>query len=374
MISTADQIRDLVPEEDNPEVFHRAVADTSAARRIARARAAAVEGEVSPPKEGREEPAEDKVPPFSLLPLATTFSDFLATPLQPRRRLMGNWLFAGDLGAIIASRGSGKSWFSMLLAKALAMGAALDDWAGPDLPVRVGIFDSEMAEEDIHERASAAGLADAGENLLLLHYAAVLRARNQPINLACLEDQTLLIEWAKAERLEVLILDNLTTSVSGAEENNNDDFRDKVQPLLLSARAAGITLLLIGHLGKNGSWRGASGKEDLLDWTLKLTRDETSTDDVLVIKSTFGKFRRSRAGNGPLRWSLTARPGEAISFTSEPYSGPEAMLGLVQDGVHKPSEIAEELGVTASCVSKWGKKLADQGRLEKGKRDEWKLP
>jgi AAA domain len=330
--------------------------------------------ELSPyrPKTTAKPAGPDDRAAFSLTPLAVTCADFIATPLPPRRRLLGNWLFAGDLGAIIASRGSGKTWFTMLISKAIATGTALGDWAAPDEQLRVGIYDSEMALEDLHERAASCGLADV-QKIFLLSYSSILQARQRPLNLANLEDHALLIEWAKDEKLDVVFLDNLTTSVSGVEENGNDDFRDKVQPLLLSARAAGITLIIVGHLGRSGKWRGASGKEDLLDWTLKLVRDEDSEDDRLVVKSHFDKFRRSRDGNGPLRWTIRAAAGEEIDITSEPFQGVEAMIALIAAGVTKPSELAEELGVTGSCISKWGKKGMDSGRLAQPRRGEWGL-
>ena len=312
-------------------------------------------------------------PAFSLVPLAVSLEGLLATTLPPRRRLLGNFLHAGDLGALIASRGSGKSWFTMLMSRALARAESMGDWDGPKVPVKVGIYDSEMPLEDLHQRAGACGMADAGNNVLLVHYGAILQARQRPLNLANLEDQLLLIGWARTEGIEVLFLDNLTTSVCGVEENGDDDFRDKVQPLLLAARAAGITLILVGHLGRNGNWRGASGKEDLLDWTLKLTRDENSDDGTLMVKSSFDKLRRSRVGNLPLRWTLASVPEEKLSVTSEPFQGLEAMIALVASGVTKPAELAEELGVSGGTISKWGKKGIDAGRLQKSTRSEWEL-
>jgi hypothetical protein len=320
----------------------------------------------------RPSTAAEAKPAFSLTPLSVTCSDFIATPLPARRRILGQWLYAGDLGAIIAARGSGKTWFTMLIAKAIATGTALGDWEAPEQPLRVGIYDSEMAIEDLHGRAASCGLASV-QDILLLSYSRILQERQRPLNLANVEDHALLIEWAKESRLDVVFLDNLTTSVSGVEENGNDDFRDKVQPLLLSARAAGVTLIIVGHLGRNGKWRGASGKEDMLDWTLKLARDEDSDDHQLVVKSNFDKFRRSRDGNGPLRWTIRATPGEDIDITSEPFQGLEAMIALVAAGVTTPSQLAEELGVTGGCISKWGKKGLDSGQLVKVTRGEWKL-
>jgi hypothetical protein len=320
----------------------------------------------------RPSTAAEAKPAFRLTPLSVTCADFIATPLPARRRILGQWLYAGDLGAIIATRGSGKTWFTMLIAKAIATGTPLGDWEAPEQPLRVGIYDSEMAIEDLHERASSCGLASV-QDILLLSYSRILQERQRPLNLANVEDHALLIEWAKESRLDVVFLDNLTTSVSGLEENSNDDFREKVQPLLLAARAAGITLIMVGHLGRNGKFRGASGKEDMLDWTLKLARDEDSDDHQLVVKSNFDKFRRSRDGNGPLRWTICAAAGKEIDITSKPFQGLEAMIALIDAGVTTPSQLAEELGVTGGCISKWGKKGLDSGRLVKLGRGEWAL-
>ena len=308
-----------------------------------------------------------------LAPLATSFSDLCGSPLPPRQRLLGQWLYAGDLGALIAERGSGKSWFVSMIARALAMGEPLGDWEAPDSPLRVGIYDSEMALEDLHQRACAVGLADAGDRVTLLHYSSILAQRGRPLNLANHEDQHDLVQWAKGAKLDVLFLDNLTTSISGVEENSNDGFRDQVQPLLLAARAAGITLILVGHLGRNGKWRGASGKEDLLDFTLKLTRDEDGTDGVLKVKTGFDKFRRSRDGNLPLLWTLDAPSGGRASMSSAPFKGLDAMIALIEQGITKPGELAEELLVSPGTISKWGKKGIDSGRLKKNGRSEWVL-
>lgn len=324
-----------------------------------------------------EQNAKDEAPVKSakenlLVPLAKTFADLLRTPLQPRKRILGNWLFQGDLGAIVASRGSGKTWVTMLIAKAISTAAPMGTWDGPDEPLRVGIFDSEMAPEDLHGRAQACGL-DGLESLLLLSYSDILQARRRPLNLADADDHELLLGWAREAKLDVLIVDNITTATSGISENDNSDFRDKIQPLFLGARAMGLTFITVGHAGRNGCWRGASAKEDLLDWTLLLARDDESEDDKLVLKSSFGKFRRSRDGNPPLKWTISAQAGEPIQVHSESYSGPDAMLSMVGAGIGQPSQLAEELGVSGGTISKWAKKLIDSGRLKKTGRSEYAL-
>ena len=131
----------------------------------------------------------------------------------------------------MAARGSGKTWFVQLIAAAIATGGDLGQWE-KSAPRRVGIYDSEMALDDIHERAAMTGLAAAGDNAHLLHYSDILHARQSALNLANAHDQKLLLDWCKEDDIEVLILDNITTAVIGIEENDNNGFREKVQPLL----------------------------------------------------------------------------------------------------------------------------------------------
>jgi hypothetical protein len=91
----------------------------------------------------------------------------------------------------------------------------------------------------------------------------------------------------------------------------------KVEPDL-PLHDAGITLIIVGHLGRKGKWRGASGEADILDWTLELARDEDSDDSQLVGKSNFYKFRRSHDGTGPLRWTIRATPATTSTSPANP--------------------------------------------------------
>ena len=309
---------------------------------------------------------------LTLAPYAQTFTRFLQEPITPKPTLLGSWLRQGDLGAIVAARGSGKTWFVQLIAAALATGKSMGDWCGSTAR-RVGIYDSEMALEDIHERAAMTGLQEAGDNAILLHYSHVLQARGAALNLASAKDQQLLLEWCANDGLEILILDNITTAVVGIEENDNDGFREKVQPLLLSARARGITLIIVGHQGRNGHWRGASSKEDLLDWTLLLSADWNAPDGELWAKSIFGKFRRSREGNPPLKWRIKGTPGEPVAIQCESFAGKEAMYQMIQEGIVSHSELKDELGVSGGTISKWGKVLIDNGQILKDGKSHYKI-
>ena len=76
----------------------------------------------------------------------------------------------------------------------------------------------------------------------------------------------------------------------------------------------------------------------MLDWTLGLAHDEDSDDDQLVVASNFDKFRRSRDGNGPLRWTIRATPDIDTDIISEPFQEIEAMIALIAAGVRCPPQ------------------------------------
>src|SRR4029453_14162609 len=48
--------------------------------------------------------------------------------LTPRKKLLADWFYEGDLGFIFAYRGVGKTWFALAIAQALSTGGKLGDW------------------------------------------------------------------------------------------------------------------------------------------------------------------------------------------------------------------------------------------------------
>ena len=75
------------------------------------------------------------------------------------------------------------------------------------------------------------------------------------------------------EDAEFLILDNISTLVSGGRENDADSW-DTMQPWLLTLRRRGVSVLLVAHGGRNDHARGTSKREDVLDTVIQLKRPE----------------------------------------------------------------------------------------------------
>lgn len=166
----------------------------------------------------------------------------------------------------------------------------------------------------------------------------------------------------------LFIIDNLSTGQVGMKENDNDDF-DLLKDWLLSLRRRGITVMIVHHAGRNGLMRGGSRREDPAHWILSL---KDASEDGARCKQFITSFSKCRNCQGreaqPLRWSLNDE-GSRITITCEAFSGTDALLAHIRDGVGSASELAEMLNVQCGTISKWAKKLMNAGLVRKKGRD-----
>lgn len=284
-----------------------------------------------------------------------TSADLAALQIEERPRILGEWMRAGDLGLIFAARGVGKSWLSMLMADAIAECRPLGQWEQGDAEHRVVYLDAEMNLPDTKKRSMALGLDRPG----WLQNELVFDNLGRGLNIADPEDQAALERFL--EPGDVFFIDNLSTAAAGMEENNNDDW-ERVRDWLLRLRRRTVTVILIHHAGRNGEMRGASRREDMAHWVMKLEKDGEE-DGPTAITSTFTKCRNCQASAAPpLRWRLYDHSGH-ITYDCQRMNNLDRMLGLIVDGVETAKELAEELEVSKGCVSKWARKLESQGTI-----------
>lgn len=284
--------------------------------------------------------------------------DLIARALPPRPKILGQWLREGDLGYVFAPRGHGKTWLAMLIGNAISSGTSLGEWAAGETPRRVVYFDAEMNLPDVQARAKLIGIDSS--NFEWLQNELVFDHLRRGLNIANVTDQAAISEMMNDG--DVLLIDNLSTAASGMAENDNDAF-DVVKDWLLELRGRRITVIIVHHAGRNGQMRGASRREDMAHWIVSL-KDDSGDGEMKAWVTHFQKCRNCQATEAPsLRWTIETRDG-TLKYTCEKHSGPEAMFALIHDGVERAGELAEELGVTTGCVSKWAKKLAADGRIK----------
>jgi hypothetical protein len=306
------------------------------------------------------EGAGEKKP--SLRDALITSSNLIARALRPRPKILGAWLWEGDLGYVFAPRGHGKTWLAMLIGNAISTCTSLGEWTAGETPRRVVYFDAEMNLPDVQARAKLIGIDSS--NFEWLQNELVFDHLRRGLNIANITDQAAISEMMNDG--DVLLIDNLSTAASGMAENDNDAF-DAIKDWLLELRGRRITVIIVHHAGRNGLMRGASRREDMAHWIVSL-KDDSGDGEMKAWVTHFQKCRNCQAVDAPsLRWTIETRDG-TLSYTCEKHSGPEAMFALIRDGVEKASELADELGVTTGCVSKWAKKLETACRIKIAER------
>lgn len=205
-------------------------------------------------------------PTTSLQYRAHTLDDLLELALPPVRPLLSPWLPWRGLALIHGPRGIGKSHLSLAIAHAVATGGGLFDWVAPAAS-RVLVLDGEMPVAVLRERCAALPSRPAAGMLRLMS----MDLQRGGLNLAQAEDQARLEPLL--EGADLVIVDNLSTLARHGLENAGESW-EPVQDWAIGQRRAGRAVLFIHHSARNGSQRGTSRREDIMDTILALRPTE----------------------------------------------------------------------------------------------------
>lgn len=307
-----------------------------------------------PPKPGADRKRRDLV--------AVDLMTLLELQIAVREAMLGKWLLQQSLNMIHARRGTGKTWFVLGVAVALAAGVPFLGWA-IDRPWRVLLVDGEMPARSLQDRLRQVmqmlGAQPAPGFLRII--TPDLLGRAAP-DLAVLTDQAELDELA--EGVDLIILDNLSALIrSGAAENDAESWVT-VSDWALRHRAAGRSILFVHHSGKSGAQRGTSRREDLLDVVIALRQPpDYDAKEGARFEVTFEKarhlygvdaetFEAALDEAAPGGWVLTSIAGNVDAQIVE-----RLALGL------SLSDIGRELGLHKSNVSRRVRDLKERGVL-----------
>jgi putative DNA primase/helicase len=210
---------------------------------------------------------------------AVDAAEFLALELQPREMLLEPILREKDLAMVHAWRGTGKTWFGLGLAVAVATGEKfLHRWEAPK-PAAVLFVDGEMPQEAKQERLrsllQAAGVEKPKAPLRII--TPDIQEHGIP-SFATPEGQALLERHL--DDVALVILDHHSALFRGVGENE-PEAAEPAQEFMLRLRRRGISVVLMHHSGKTGQQRGTSRREDVLDLVLNLGPCNTQCNKVM---------------------------------------------------------------------------------------------
>jgi hypothetical protein len=290
--------------------------------------------------------------------------------VPPREPILGEWFKEGDLGFLYGERGLGKTWLAVHIARQCSEGGKVATWK-VQKNRRVLYVDGEMALDGIRERDAALSNAPA-DGMFYLQHEALFHLTGKVLNLTNSTVQIALLEQCQREKIEVLILDNLSCLFTGMKENDADAW-ELVLPWLLELRRKRIAVIIIAHAGRNGFMRGTSRREDAAFWVIQLTqaKDACEIQNGAKFVARFVKNRNAtEADCPPLEWHFRLPKGETRASVSwKTLSTAQIFRQWIEDGVTSATDIADEMGISKGQVSKLAKQAIMEGWLQKDGRE-----
>lgn len=299
---------------------------------------------------------------------AYSIAEFLSITLPPRINLLSPWMPAQGLAMVYAPRGIGKTFFGLNVAYAVASGGSFLCWKA-EAAMRVMYIDGEMPAVTMQERLAAivnSHEAEAAGDALLIVTPDMQDGEPMP-DLSTIEGQAAIAPLLEGVRL--IVVDNISTLCRTGTENESDSW-DVVQMWALKQRSAGRSVLFVHHAGKTGAQRGTSKREDVLDTVIALRRPGDYTPGQGA--SFEVHFEKARGFSGdeaePMLCALDEdEHGKAVwTWRKLELATFDKVVSLANEGL-TPVDIAEQLDINKSTVSRHLKKARSQGLLRSEK-------
>lgn len=235
---------------------------------------------------GAEVNGEGNVVPLPLKPKTLKDFAFIGKSFLDGEDEPVEWLIDGlfphpSAGMLYGWRGLGKTHAAISLALAAAdKGRWLDS---PEMAGKVEravlYLDGEMSRRSLRRRFRKAVRGFLPAKMVVVPVEEFAKEVGDKPNLATEEGrkaiERLIGELAAHHgiKVELLVLDNWVSFVRGLDENDNAALGEVVN-WMTKLRASGISVLFVHHASKAGLQRGASGREDLLDYVITLEKPE----------------------------------------------------------------------------------------------------
>jgi hypothetical protein len=281
---------------------------------------------------------------------------FQALEVPEIEKVIDPWLPSKGLAMIYAWRGIGKTLLALSCAYAIATGTPLLKWG--TLKKRVLYVDSEMPVRLMQLRLAA---LEAAHDTHPGNYFRMLSGDATPDGLPDLSTPGGLAQLDGAiGDAEVVFLDNLSTLLRSARENEGDD-SVAFQEWQLKQRRHGRAVVMVHHAGKTGMQRGTSRREDVLDTVISLRRPEGYTADQgarFIVELDKARSVWGEEARGFIAQYEEDRDG-AAQWTLQDLADP---FGQVAD-LHRQGKsvraIADETGLSKSAVARRTRTLAE---------------
>lgn len=289
---------------------------------------------------------------------AIDLRDYVRMPIPNPKPLLGNWLLKPSLSMIHAPRGVGKTYLGLFIGCAVAAGQDLFGWSCARAR-KVHYLDGEMSSKSLQTRIRSLPKRMRPPKGMFNISTPDFQAGILP-DLSTRVGQDL-INQGIAPDTDLIIVDNLSSWCKSGREDS--EAWAPIAEWALRHRSEGRSVTLIHHSGKNGTQRGTSRKEDLLDVVLGLKRPPGySPGDGASFEIHFEKCRHMLGDDvAPVQVKLVTDADGKLEWQWGAIQQPsnerlKEMLRLKSQG-KKQCEIAKDLNTTPSTVSRTLRKV-----------------
>lgn len=239
-------------------------------------------------------PPEEREPVFKPLTLA----ELMQQP--PKEWLIDNLIGRGDIAMVFGEAGSGKTFVTIDLILAAALGRQFAARFPIKQPLRVAYAAGEGIAGLPNRFTAAINKHHVSPNdLTLTIYTDVPQLFDEKAEKSIYAFVRELSE--RSEQVDLLVIDTLHSATTGADENHARDAGKILDAAKFARSALGCTVLLIHHANRAGGYRGSSALHGAMDAMLQ-TR---SADNVGILEI----FKQKDAEKGqPLYFRLTKEP------------------------------------------------------------------
>lgn len=291
---------------------------------------------------------------------------FQQIQFKPREIFLDPWVTSETISMIYGDAGTGKSWLALSILRAIVLKQDFGAWkfkqSVPSL-----YLDAEMTGNDVQARIAELGMANASN--FYVYSDAVAHAKGiAKANILNQKWRDAITQSLLNLKIRLWCVDNLASLTPAGDENTKEDW-NPINQWLISLRHHNISTIILHHTNKAGGQRGTSSRIDNIDFSINLKRpnDYQQTEgarfDLEFEKrrldhKELGKISNIQMkliqGQGPTHWEF-----KNVSKTRK-----ADILRLKSNGATNKA-IADELGCTAPNITKWSKKLYEDGYLTK---------
>ena len=298
--------------------------------------------------------------------VAISLSEFLAIEIEPQEAILKPWLNSRSLNMLHAKRGVGKTYMGLSIAYAVATGTDYLKWTAPK-PRKVVYLDGEMSSFTLQSRLKAISEATPCDSHLLQNLR-IFTPDLQDGPIPDLADQ----QWHVAVRnfindAELVIVDNLSCLArSGGPENDADSW-NVLADWALKLRREGVAVLFMHHSGKSGQQRGTSRKEDILNVVINLKHPADYSPEMgATFEVHFEKGRELFGENSkPFIAKLVSGVAVHLWEIKDMEDSHYEQVVIKSNLGLSPGDIAAELMLSKSTVSRYQKRAREEGRIKK---------